>query len=335
MNRRTFAATFAAILSLAGSAAAETMTLRLPIGSPLTSPVFLRATKPWVEEINKKGDGIFHVQVYPPGSLNNPRNVYDRLVTNVYELAYGIHGPIGGTFPKTSVAELPFLAKESTKASVALWSLVPANVIADEYAKVLPLALFIYPQNQLHFNKAVQSLAGLEGLKISAQSRVQADIIETLGGTPITLAPPEVYQASLRGMVNGIVMAWTGVLQFKVNEVTHYHLETFMGSLTGFVLMNKGAYDRLPQKGKDIFDSTTGAKLSQRYGIALDGIARYQRDTVSKMKGQTILDLTPEQHATWNKRIQPVFDHWTKRVPDGPRVLAAFKTALKKEGAMN
>jgi TRAP-type transport system periplasmic protein len=336
MTRRNLAAAaFAVAAALAGSAAAEPMTLKLPIGSPLTSPVFLRATKPWVDEINKKGEGIFHVQIFPPGSLNNPRNVYDRLVTNVYELAYGIHGPIAGKFPKTSVAELPFLAKESTHASVAFWNLIPEKVIADEYAQVRPLALFIYPQNQLHFNRAVHNLDDLKGLKISAQSRVQADIVNSLGGTPITLAPPEVYQAGLRGVINGIVMAWTGVLQFKVEEVTSYHLETFMGSLTGFVLMNQGAYDRLPQKGKDIFVSTTGAKLSQRYGIALDGIARYQRDTVSKMKGQTILELTPAQRAAWEKRIQPVFDHWSKRVPDGPRVLAAFKAELKKQGAMN
>ncbi len=335
MTRRLLAAAFlAATAALAGSAAADPMTLKLPIGSPLTSPVFLRATKPWVDEINKKGEGIFHVQVFPPGSLNNPRNVYDRLVTSVYELAYGIHGPIAGKFPKTSVAELPFLAKESTHASVAFWNLIPDKVIADEYAKVHPLALFIYPQNQLHFNREVHNLNDLKGIKVSAQSRVQADIVNALGGTPITLAPPEVYEAGQRGMINGIVMAWTGVLQFKVEEVTHYHLETFMGSLTGFVLMNQGAYDRLPQKGKDIFDSTTGAALSQRYGVALDGIAKYQRATVAKMKGQTIAELTPEQHAKWEKLIQPVFDHWAQRVPDGPHVLAAFKDELKKQGAM-
>ncbi len=329
------AAGFMVAAGLAASAvAAEPMTLKLPIGSPLTSPVFLRATKPWVDQVNKEGAGIFKVQVYPPGSLNSPSNVYDRLVTNVYELAYGIHGPIAGKFPKTSVAELPFLAKESTHASVALWNLIPDKVIADEYAKVKPLALFIYPQNQLHFNRAVHNLNDLQGLKVSAQSRVQADIVNSLGGTPITLAPPEVYEAGLRGVINGIVMAWTGVLQFKVEEVTNYHLETYMGSLTGFVLMNQGAYDRLPQKGKDIFDQTTGATLSQRYGVALDGIARYQRATVSKMKGQTIAELTPAQHAKWEKLIQPVFDRWEKRVPDGPHVLAAFKEELKKEHAM-
>ncbi len=98
--------------------------------------------------------------------------------------------------------------------------------------------------------------------------------------------------------------------------------------------MNKQAYERLPKAGQAIFDETTGAKLSRRYGVALDGIAKVQRATIAKMKGQTIAELTPAQHAKWEKLVEPVFDHWRKRVPDGPHVLAAFKEELMKEGAM-
>ena len=309
----------------------EPIVLKLPIGSPLTSPVFLNATKPWIEDIEKEGEGIVKIQVFPPGSLNSPENVYDRLVNNVYELAYGIHGPITTVFPRTSVAELPFLATESEHASQALWDLVANGTIASEYAAVRPLGLFIYPQTQLHFTKPVRTMAEMKGIKIGAQSRVMADIADMLGATPITTAPPDVYAMASRNLITGVMMAWTGVQQFKVHEVTSYHVEAFMGSLTGFVMMNKPAYEKLPQKAKDVFDRNSYGALSKRFGVALDGIARAQRAAVEKLPGHTIITLSAAERARWEKQVQPAFDHWVERVPDGAKVLVAFRDALAKE----
>ncbi|HKT19507.1 MAG TPA: hypothetical protein VJR47_15775 [Stellaceae bacterium] len=43
------------------------------------------------------------------------------------------------------------------------------------------------------------------------------------------------------------------------------------------------------------------------------------------MKGQTIETLSPEQHALWTKRIEPVIASWEKSTPNGAHVLAAFR----------
>ena len=101
----------------------EPIVLKLPIGSPLTSPVYIQGTKPWIDKVTEAAGGTLRIDVYPGGALANPENIYDRLVNNVFELAYSIHGSIAGKFKKTSVAELPFLASESEHASAALWDL--------------------------------------------------------------------------------------------------------------------------------------------------------------------------------------------------------------------
>lgn len=48
-------------------------------------------------------------------------------------------------------------------------------------------------------------------------------------------------------------------------------------------------------------------------------------DDIKHMKGQTIETLSPEQHALWTKRIEPVIASWEKSTPDGAHVLAAFR----------
>ena len=129
-------------LGPAPTRADETIHLKLPMNAPITSPVYVRSTKPWIEEVEKDAGGLIKIDTYPGGQLASPSNILDRLVNNVFELAYGIHGSIGSQFPKTSVAELPFLATEGTHSSVALWDLFKNGTIASEYAKVRPLALF-------------------------------------------------------------------------------------------------------------------------------------------------------------------------------------------------
>src|SRR5215813_6580520 len=107
-----------ALVTLAGAAHADTIVLKFPFAS--TSPVYQRATKPWVDAVQEQGKGIFELQTLPNGSLSNAQNVYDRLVNNIYEIAYGNHGPLTTIFPRTSVAELPFLVKDSETGSTAL-----------------------------------------------------------------------------------------------------------------------------------------------------------------------------------------------------------------------
>ena len=316
------------------SRADEPIHLKLPMNAPLTSPVYVRSTKPWIDQLEQETGGAVKVDTYPGGQLASPQNIYDRLVNNVFELAYGIHGSLGTLFPKTSVAELPFLATEGTHSSVALWNLVERGVIASEYAQVRPLALFVYPQAQIHTSKPVHTMEDLKGLKIATSSKLGGDVLMALGATPINIPPPDLYASLNRRMVNGSLMMWTGVVQFKLPEVTSYHLESMLGSSTGFVLMNKPAYERLPEKTKKAFDATTGRVLSARYGRELDGIAADQRKEVGAMPGHEVIELPPEEKARWHKQAESVFDEWVKRTPDGAQVLAAWREELKKEGAM-
>jgi TRAP-type C4-dicarboxylate transport system substrate-binding protein len=315
-------------------AADEPIHLKLPMNAPLTSPVYVRATKPWIEKIEAEADGIFKIDTFPGGQLASPENLYDRLVNNVFELAYGIHGSLGSIFPKTSVAELPFFATESTHSSPALWNLVESGAIASEYTAVRPLALFVYPQAQIHTSKPVHTMEDLKGLKIATSSKLGGDVLEALGATALNIPPPDLYSSLNRRMVNGSLMMWTGVVQFKLPEVTSYHLESMLGSSTGFVLMNKPAYARLPAKAQKVFDENSGKVLSARYGRELDGTAADQRKDVGAMPGHEVVSLAPAEMARWQKQAASVIDKWVERTPDGARVLAAWKVELKKEGAM-
>lgn len=333
MMRRAALLALGALTLAAPARADEPFALKLAVGSPLTSPVYIQGTKPWIDKVTEAAAGTLRIDVYPGGALANPENIYDRLVNNVFELAYSIHGSIAGKFKKTSVAELPFLATESEHASAALWDLQEQGVIADEYAQVHPLALFIYPQVQLHFTRAVHGVEELKGLKIGVPNRIAGDVVDVLGATPLNFSPPDQYQALSRHMVAGVAMPWTGVTQFKIVEVTNYHLEIGLGSSTGFLMMNKPAYEKLPAKARDAVDRLSYHVQSQHYGAALDAINREQRARIAAQTGQTVTSPDAAEKALWAKQVQPVYDKWVERTPDGRKVIEAFRAALAKEMA--
>lgn len=324
----------AALLSTGVAHADEPIHLKFSVGTGVSSPTFVRATKPFLDKITADSNGAFIIDVYPGGALASATNVYDRLVSGVFGMCYGIHGPIAGKFPKTSVAELPFLATEAEHSSVALWKLIANGTIADEYAEVKPLSVFIYPQSQIHLTKPVRTMEDLKGIKVGTWSHTGGEILDALGAVPISISPAEAYQTAQRRTIAGVVVEWNGVMQFKIDEVTTAHVEANLGSNTGFVLMNKGAFDRLPETARAMIDRNAGAVLSASYGRALEAIARDQRETVGKRPGHEIIELAPAERKRWEAKVQPIYESWVKRTPNGAKVLEAFKTELAQEMKM-
>lgn len=312
--------------------AEDAIILKLSSTAPATSPVNINATTPWVEQVNKDAGGSMKIEIYAAGRLASDKNGYDRLVKGVFEIAYGNHGPISGQFPGTEVAALPFLADNATDASVALWSIANGGPIADEYKDVKLLTLFVYPQTIIHFRSPVKTLEDLKGMKISTVNRVTSEALEALGAVPISMPNAEIYEAASRGVMQGVALAWSGVRQFKVQEVTTYHLEAPIGASTGFVMMNKDAYARLPEKAKQALDKNSGVLLARRYGEALDAIVAAQRKQVEGLSGHTVAQLTPAEKARWQERLKPVQDKWVHEVKNGAAILAAYEAALAKAG---
>ena len=334
MDAKSLAAV-AALVALAPFAAGaqEAQELKLSLVSPPTSPTWTQGWQKWVERIEKDADGTVKIKPYFSGQLANFNNVYDRLNAGIFEIATGLQSFIGGQFPGTSVADLPFIAETGRDAAAALYALYQQGLLAKEYAKVKPLVLLVYPQVALHFKKQVTKLEDLDGMKVSVSGKVSSEIMQKLGTAPIAIGPQEVYETMNRGVVGGAAMQWTGMLQFKIYEVANYHLDAPLGSDAGFMFMSPAAYDKLPAKGKAAFDKNSGYKESRDYGAALDAIADFQYKSVEKMPNHHFAKLSPPETERWKKLVEPVVQGWVARTENGAAILAAYKAEVAKSAA--
>jgi TRAP-type C4-dicarboxylate transport system substrate-binding protein len=207
--------------------------------------------------------------------------------------------------------------------------------LAEEYAKMHMLALYNYPGSGLQTHKPIKTLEDLRGLKIGTQGVINSKIMAALGGTPITVTTTQNYEALQRNMVDGVQMGWTGFTQFKLQEVTSYHLEVSFGTPAGFTAANTEAYAKLPAKAKAAIDKNSGEPFSARMGRALYDTAQMQYNQVKALPGHTMYSLEPKEFERWKERTKPVVDEWIANTPNGAAIVAAWRDELKKAGDSN
>lgn len=323
MSRIVFAVLVGGLLA-ATPAVAQPIALKL--NSPAPPPSFLHGNVfgPWLEAVNEASNGTLEIELLTGGTLGGFAVNYDRVVDGVADIGFILTSFTGGKFKRLDVAELPFVAKNSTEASVALWKVFESGVADSEFDEVIPLAIWTFPNVALHSNEEIASKEDVEGMKFGASNVITSKVIEQLGGTPITLRPDETYQAISRGTVNGTIMPFTGMAIFKIDEVTDQHLDVALGSSTALLFMNREKYDSLPDEAKAAIDKFSYETLSEKAGMAADENWEQSRNKV----GDSVNTLSEEEEARWAELMEPLVHEYVDSTPDGAQVLETFRSAV-------
>jgi TRAP-type transport system periplasmic protein len=324
MLRKITGVAIAATL-LATPAMAETITLKF--NSPAPPPSFLHtyAFRPWISDVEKASKGTLKIQLYVGGTLGNFKVNYDRVVSDVADIGFILTSFAGGKFKKMDVAELPFQSKNSVEAGYALWKMYEKGLFKDEFDKVVPLAIWTFPNAGLHTKKKIESLNDLKGMKLVTSNVATSKIAELLGAVPVTFTPADAYQAISRGIAEGALMPFTGMKIFKIDEVTSHHLNEPLGASSAMMFMNKQKYDSLPPDAKAAIDKFSGLAMSERTAKAVD--TDWAKSLASVKAGTN--QLSPQEEKKWEDVTRPVVSGWTKSAPDGDKMLKAFQDEIK------
>src|SRR5690606_9565294 len=108
----------------------------------------------------------------------------------------------------------------------------------------------------------VEKLEDLKGAKIRGGSRIINDMLTSLGAEPIGMPVPAVPEALSKGVIDGTTIPWQVTISLRTSELVRNHTE-FAGahglySQTFAVVMNKAAYESLPDDLQAIIDEESG-----------------------------------------------------------------------------
>lgn len=284
---------------------------------------------PWAQRINDAGKGKLRVEVREGVTIANATNVYDRVQGDVVQIGLLIPSLVGGKFPLTDVASLPFVTNDAKNASIAFWRLYKSGLLDTEYKDIAVLGVGLFPPQGVHTAKPMASLDSLHGLRLRVVSKVGSEAVERLVGTPLVLDPADQYPALQRGTLDGVVSSWFGMGPLHLTDVTTFHVETSLGTGMFLIFMARHRYDALPVDIREIIDANSGESLSAAMGADFDKQAvEWRRPAAADQSKHKIVQLDAAQQRKWAAAITPVVDNWTATHEGGAAILAAYRKLI-------
>ncbi len=313
--------------------AADTIELKLATFEPPHAFAAKSILKAWAEKVNKDSGGRLKVKVFAGGVLGKPPQQYDIVKGGVADIAWTVLGYIGGQFPLSSVADLPFLTTSSKGATRALNTLYAEGLLDAEFAGVKNIGMHTMHAYQFHFkDKNVTKPEQFKGLKMRVPSKIMGNILGKLGATPVRVPAPGTYEALQRGVLDGTPFPYAAVSSFRLGDVTKYHTEINISNTSFGLLMNEAKYNSLPDDLKKVIDDNSGHAFGDWAAALIDANDAKQKEAIAAMNGHEITVISGDDLNEYRKLLKPVTGEWLADMKsknlDGEKVLARTKEII-------
>jgi len=277
---------------------------------PATHPMSL-LTGWFCDEVKNRTKGQVEITYHAGGTLLNPIKMYDGVVTGITDMGLSHIQYTRGRFPMMEVFDLPLGFPSG-------W--VDTQVATDFFNKYKPKewddvhVLYVTPCGPLilqTISKPVKTLEDLKGLKIRATGQL-TDVIKALGGLPVPLPMPDVYESLRRGVIEGVTVDLSTLKYWKFAEVVKYVTSTWqLGSgITFYYVMNKSKWNALSPDLQKIF--TEVASEAREKQAALWDQMDIEGMDLFKSKGGQVISLSDAEAGKWKKAVEPVITDYKK-----------------------
>ncbi len=242
--------------------------------------------------------------------------------------------------PLTSVAELPGMHKTACESVDLMWKLVgPGGPLNEaEYGKrgLRPIYAYNLPVYELQTSKKkITRLEDVAGQKIRANGSAQAKTVSALGGVPVAVPGPELYDSLTRGTVDGGLWLSLSSRDIGLEKVLKYRVEgpgLGSGGVSIFV-MNEDAWKRLDADTQKAL-MNAGAETARSLCAWVDKTDSAEVASLTKDFGFETVKLSPTERARWDAALASVSKNWAAEMDSsgrpGTKTLETFKSMVGK-----
>lgn len=327
MNKILMTAAFAATAMWAGNTA-NAVTLKLAVFIPPKSVSGSRVLTPIANMIEKESKGDLKIKIFYGGQLGrSPRKQYELVTNGIADMSYIVDIYMSGQFPDTSIFELPYNIRQGTEGSLARWRMYEAGHLRG-YQDVKAVGLWMSEPGGIHTRKPMKSLADIKGMKIRATGRVATAYLNQYGAIPVGMPVTKVTEAIDRGVLDGLMQSWVGLVTFRTHNVVKYHYEAPVGALTFSIVLNKKKWNKLSASQQALIDKYGGEYMARKAGNAFDKLGHERKTKHQKDADRKFISLSAAELKKARADVQPIYDAWVKNTPNGQKKLDALQAIL-------
>lgn len=266
-----------------------------------------RATKVFVDEVDKLSGGKMKIRAFGAASLGSDVQMQQALIGGAQEMMVGSTATLVGITKEMALWDTPFLFNNAQEADAVLDGPVGSKVKSKLEEK--GLVGLVYWENgfrNLTNNKrAVAKLEDLDGIKLRVmQNNVFLDSFKTLGANAIPLPFSELFSALETKAVDGQENPFNTILSSKFYEVQKYLTVTNHVYSPWIVTVSKKFWDGLsPAEKKVLTDAAVKSRDFERKDTR-DEAAKALADL--KAKGMQINELSPAEAGRMRDKLTKV-----------------------------
>ncbi len=273
--------------------------------------------------VGEKTGGALEIVTHPSGSLYKGDEIKRAVQTGQANIGERLLSAHANENPLYGVDSIPFLVG-SFDEHEELWKIAGPKV-AEKLAEdgLHYLYSVAWPPQGLYFNKEVDSVADMAGLKFRAYNTATAKLAELTGMAPVQVEAAELSQALATGVAEAFISSGATGYDRKVwEQLSHFYtVDAWLPRNAVFV--NQGAWDALD-------DATRAALNDCAEQARIDGLAAsraYTDFTIDGLKagGMIVAPAGPELVEGLKAVGAAMTEEWLAEAgPEGAAIIDAF-----------
>ena len=327
-------AAFAAALVLSAPAAAQPKhQWKFVSIIPAGQDAFIDRFKELAAEIGKRTNGQIEVSFFPAGELPYKAPEHLRVTgKGMVEMSEVVSSMAFGDAPALLLGDLPFIALNAAERKTVRGIVEPDITAALAKQGVVPIANGAYPPRNIVTRAPIKSIEDLKGVKLRTAGGLEAEYVKLWGASPSFVVWAEVYPATQRGVVDGVLTAAVAIETSKLYEVAPHFLKIDGPVATFTITVNKPAWDKLtPELQTQV--KAVGEWWSDRWQTMV--VEDADNGAIKRMqdKGQikSLVQVPASVAVETRKGLVPVYRSYVKEKvgAEGSATLEKVLTALK------
>lgn len=314
-NRKTMIGLWVAALSAASPVGAETV-LRYAGTLPVTHHLS-EAQKTFADLVAEKTDGELKIEVYPAGQLYRAHDIPTAVVTGAIDIGFNLTN-VWTSDAISDINDIPFLFRDADHAKAA-WELdgqlfaLYSETLATRQMKPLGVMFFGSLFDISNSGKPLVLPEDFAGMKIRAYGSLSSEAVRTLGGSPTTLDPGEMYLGLQNGTIDGAITGLTSIDARKLWEAGNYATIAQAAFGVFAVNMNLTKFNSLTEKQQIALMEAS----QEVFQITAEESARQDEKSLDFLQENIeVVVLNEEQKAKWAKILAPVVNGWHNRASE-------------------
>lgn len=295
-------------------ASAETVSWDMSVWGPPRA--YTKGVETLAEVVSRETDGKFTITIHYGETISPARENLDGVSLNAFEAATFCSSYHPGKNPALTGLDLPFLPVDDIDALNEVHKAYYAHpVVQEELGRWNAVAFMPTPLPLYEFmgrGNPPKSLDDWSRMRVRALGGL-GDAMRELGAVPTTVPAPEIYTSLERGVINAAAVAYTYMhVSYRLHEISRWYTTNLAPGTVGCgVVVNQGAYERLPEEYRRILDDAR----QPAYEAMRDAYAEADEKNLPlfEQRGLEAITYSPEERAEFEERAaRPVWDKWAE-----------------------